>query len=51
MGTWVHRNNWLGRVYLAVVMLFHVLIVRDSLRRIARHPLNGSAIASQPPAQ
>ncbi|MEC8016605.1 MAG: DUF2867 domain-containing protein [Pseudomonadota bacterium] len=51
MGTWVHRNNWLGRVYLAVVMPFHVLIVRDSLRRIARHPQNGSAIASQPPAQ
>ncbi|WP_293574329.1 DUF2867 domain-containing protein [Phaeobacter sp.] len=51
MGTWVHRNNWLGRVYLAVVMPFHVLIVRDSLRRIARHAPNSSAIASQPPAQ
>jgi hypothetical protein len=32
----VHRNNLLGRIYLAVVMPFHVLIVRDAMRRIAR---------------
>ncbi|MGR3759858.1 DUF2867 domain-containing protein [Roseobacteraceae bacterium NS-SX3] len=48
MATWVHRNNLLGRLYLAVVMPFHILIVRDAMRRIARH---GGAIASQPPAQ
>ncbi|MEP2534086.1 DUF2867 domain-containing protein [Shimia sp.] len=36
MATWVHRNNPLGRIYLAVVMPFHVLIVRDAMRRIAR---------------
>jgi len=36
MATWVHRNNWLGRVYLLAVMPFHVLIVRDAMRRIAR---------------
>ncbi|MEP3632693.1 MAG: DUF2867 domain-containing protein [Shimia thalassica] len=37
MATWVHRNNLLGRVYLAVVMPFHILIVRDAMRRIASH--------------
>ena len=36
MGTWVHRNNLMGHVYLMVVMPFHVLIVRDAMRRIAR---------------
>lgn len=40
MATWVHRNNLLGRVYLAVIMPFHVVIVRDAMRRIAR---SGSA--------
>jgi hypothetical protein len=48
MGTWVRRNNLLGRMYLAAVMPFHILIVRDAMRRIARH---SAAIASQPPAQ
>lgn len=37
MATWVHRNNTLGRVYLAVVMPFHILIVRNCMNRIARH--------------
>lgn len=36
MATWVHRNNALGHAYLATVMPFHILIVRDSMRRIAR---------------
>ena len=36
MATWVRRNNALGRFYLAAVMPFHVLIVRDAMRRIAR---------------
>jgi hypothetical protein len=35
MATWVHRNNLLGRVYLAVVMPFHILIVRGAMARIA----------------
>ncbi|MDO6590227.1 DUF2867 domain-containing protein [Loktanella sp. D2R18] len=35
MATWVHRNNLLGRIYLAVVMPFHILIVRGAMRRIA----------------
>lgn len=48
MATWVHRNNLLGRVYLTAVMPFHVLIVRDSMRRIARH---SAPIASEPQGQ
>ncbi|WP_321363992.1 DUF2867 domain-containing protein [uncultured Celeribacter sp.] len=36
MATWVHRNNALGRAYLMVIKPFHVLIVRDAMRRIAR---------------
>lgn len=48
MATWVHRNNFLGRIYLAVVMPFHVLIVRDAMRRIAAA---SAPIASTPPAQ
>ncbi len=46
MGTWVHPHNWAGRAYLALVMPFHVLIVRDALHRIAR-----ASIASSPHAQ
>lgn len=34
--TWVHRNNTLGRIYLAVVMPFHVLIVRNAVSQIWR---------------
>lgn len=37
MGTWVHCNNGFGRAYLAAVMPFHKLILRDSMARIARH--------------
>lgn len=48
MATWVHRNNLLGRIYLALVMPFHILIVRNCMRRIDRH---STMIASQPPAQ
>lgn len=36
MATWVHRNNLLGWLYLAVVMPFHILIVRDAVNRIRR---------------
>ena len=34
MATWVHPKNVFGRLYLAAVMPFHILIVRDALRRI-----------------
>lgn len=34
MATWVKPRNILGRLYLAAVMPFHILIVRDALRRI-----------------
>lgn len=36
MATWVHCNNLWGRLYLKAVMPFHVLIVRDGMRRIAK---------------
>ncbi len=36
MATWVRRHNLAGRAYLAAVMPFHVLIVRNGMRRIAR---------------
>lgn len=32
--TWVHRNNWLGRIYLAAIMPFHILIVRNAVHQI-----------------
>ena len=34
--TWVHPHHWGGRLYLAVVMPFHVLIVRNALARLPR---------------
>lgn len=36
LGTWVHCHNLAGRAYLALVMPFHILIVRNAMRRIAR---------------
>ncbi len=45
MATWVHRNNQLGRLYLSVVMPFHILLVRNSMKRIAR--TDASSIASR----
>lgn len=36
MATWVHRNNWLGRVYLAAVMPFHILMSRSAVAQIAK---------------
>ncbi|WP_422049585.1 DUF2867 domain-containing protein [Shimia sp.] len=35
LSTWVHRHNLTGRLYLATIMPFHVLIIRDALRRVA----------------
>jgi len=34
--TWVHRNNWLGHLYLAAIMPFHILIVRNAVGQIWR---------------
>ena len=36
LSTWVHPHNLGGRLYLAAVMPFHVVIVRDALRRLGR---------------
>ncbi|MCP4821194.1 MAG: DUF2867 domain-containing protein [Shimia sp.] len=35
LATWVHRNNLVGRAYLAAIMPFHIAIARDALRRVA----------------
>ncbi len=35
LSTWVHPHNFGGRLYLATIMPFHVLIVRDALARVA----------------
>jgi len=34
--TLVRTNNWLGRIYLAVILPFHRLVVRALLRQVAR---------------
>jgi len=38
LATWVHRNNLVGRLYLATILPFHILIARNALSRLARHP-------------
>ncbi|UWP91344.1 DUF2867 domain-containing protein [Aliiroseovarius crassostreae] len=45
MSTWVHRHNLAGYIYLAAVMPFHILIVRDAMRRIARTTIAPAAQA------
>lgn len=35
MSTWVHPHNIWGRVYLAAVMPFHIVISRAAIRRMA----------------
>ena len=35
--TWVHPHNLGGKIYLACIMPFHKLIVRDSVKRVAMH--------------
>lgn len=32
--TWVRRHNWFGRLYLALIMPFHILIMRNAIGRI-----------------
>ena len=34
--TWVHRNNLLGRLYLIVVLPFHILIMRNAMSRLGK---------------
>lgn len=36
LATWVHRHNLGGRLYLAVILPFHILIVRNALARVSR---------------
>ncbi|MEC9432907.1 MAG: DUF2867 domain-containing protein [Pseudomonadota bacterium] len=36
LATWVRRRNRLGRVYLATILPFHVLIVRACLSRLSQ---------------
>lgn len=35
LATWVHPHNFGGRVYLATIYPFHVLVVRNGLARVA----------------
>ena len=35
MATWVHPHNIGGRLYLATIMPFHIIIVRNALQRVA----------------
>ncbi|MEP5729241.1 MAG: DUF2867 domain-containing protein [Sulfitobacter sp.] len=35
LSTWVHPHNIGGRLYLALILPFHILIARDALRRVA----------------
>lgn len=34
LATWVHRHNLGGRLYLAVILPFHILITRNALARV-----------------
>ncbi len=36
LATWVHKRNLGGRIYLAVIMPFHIIIARNALARVAR---------------
>lgn len=36
LATWVHPHNFGGRLYLAAILPFHILIARNALARVAR---------------
>lgn len=36
LATWVHPHNIGGRLYLAAILPFHILIARDALARVAQ---------------
>ena len=38
LATWVHPHNLAGRLYLRVIMPFHILIARDALARVGAEP-------------
>jgi hypothetical protein len=38
LATWVHPHNFGGRLYLAMIMPFHIMISRNALRRVASSP-------------
>jgi Protein of unknown function (DUF2867) len=40
LATWVHPHNFGGRLYLAAIMPFHILISRNALKRVARESEN-----------
>ncbi|WP_336508911.1 DUF2867 domain-containing protein [Ruegeria lacuscaerulensis] len=35
LATWVHRHNLGGRLYLAAILPFHILIARNALARVS----------------
>ena len=37
LATWVHPHNIWGRLYLTGILPFHIMIVRDALKRVAQH--------------
>ena len=43
LATWVRRHNLGGRLYLALILPFHVAIVRNALARVAAHRSAGQA--------
>lgn len=40
LATWVHPHNFGGRLYLAAIMPFHILIARNALKRVAQESKN-----------
>ncbi len=36
LATWVHPHNLWGRIYLGVILPFHVMIARNALSRVAK---------------
>jgi len=44
LATWVHPHNLGGRIYLAAIMPFHILVVRNALARVGQAG-HGSLIA------
>lgn len=39
LATWVHPHNIGGRIYLRVILPFHILIARDALNRVSAEKL------------
>ncbi|MCR9212372.1 MAG: DUF2867 domain-containing protein [Proteobacteria bacterium] len=37
LSTWVHPHNLLGKLYLRMILPFHILIVTSRLKGVARH--------------